>query len=75
VASYFATKHGERLAAETGTPADKEIDLEGFKASFGLDASVESLTYEELLERRRIIRQRFEEHRRGGRRRRRARSD
>jgi ubiquinone biosynthesis protein len=74
VASYFATKHGERLAAETGTPADKEIDLEGFKASFGLDASVESLTYEELLERRRIIRERFEEHRRGGRRRRRARS-
>jgi ubiquinone biosynthesis protein len=73
VASYFATKHGERLAAETGTPADVEIDLEGFKASFGLDASVESLTYEELLERRKIIRKRFEEHR-GSRRRRRQRS-
>ncbi len=72
VASYFATKHGERLAAETGTPADKEINLEGFKASFGLAPEVESLTYQELLERRRIIRERFEEHRRGGRRRRRS---
>ncbi len=71
VASYFATKHGERLAAEAGTDADVEINLEGFKASFGLDASVESLTYEELLERRRIIRERFEEHRGSPRRRRR----
>jgi hypothetical protein len=35
---------------------------------------VESLTYAELLERRRIIRERFEEHRTGRRRRRRARS-
>ncbi|MGH2759201.1 MAG: ABC1 kinase family protein [Actinomycetota bacterium] len=72
VASYFATKHGERLAAETGTETDVEINLEGFKASFGLDASVESLTYEELLERRRIIRERFEEHRGTRRRRRRS---
>jgi ubiquinone biosynthesis protein len=63
VASYFATKHGERLAAETGTRPDAEIDLEGFKASFGLDASVESLTYAELLERRKIIRDRFQERR------------
>jgi ubiquinone biosynthesis protein len=74
VASYFASKHGERLAAEAGTRADTEIDLAGFKASFGLDSSVESLTYAELLERRRIIRERFEEHRTGRRRRRRARS-
>ncbi len=63
VASYFATKHGERLAAETGTPADVEINLEGFKASFGLDDTVESLTYEELLQRRQIIRERFQERR------------
>lgn len=69
VASYMATKHGERLASETGTPADVEIDLEGFKASFGLDNSVESLTYADLQERRKIIRQRFEEHRKTGRRR------
>jgi ubiquinone biosynthesis protein len=69
VASYFATKHGERLAAETGAPPDVEINLDGFKASFGLDSSVESLTYSQLLERRKIIRKRFEEHRTGRRRR------
>jgi len=65
VATYFATKHGQRLAAETGTQEHPfEIDLEGFKASLGLDSSVESLTYAELQERRKIIRKRFEEHRR-----------
>lgn len=69
VATYFATKHGERLAAETGTPGDVEINLDGFKASFGLDSDVESLTYADLQERRKIIRERFEAHR-GGRRRR-----
>jgi ubiquinone biosynthesis protein len=69
VATYMATKHGQRLASETGTSMDKEIDLEGFKASFGLDNSVESLTYADLQERRKIIRERFEEHRRSQRRR------
>jgi ubiquinone biosynthesis protein len=65
VATYFATKHGERLASETGTSDEPfEIDLEGFKASFGLDSSVESLTYADLQERRKIIRKRFEEHQR-----------
>ena len=65
VATYFATKHGERLASETGTSGEPfEIDLEGFKASFGLDSSVQTLTYEDLQERRKIIRKRFEEHQR-----------
>jgi ubiquinone biosynthesis protein len=68
VASYMATRHGERLAAETGTTTQKEIDLEGFKASFGLDASVESLTYADLQERRKIIRERLEAHRKSERR-------
>jgi ubiquinone biosynthesis protein len=62
VASYMATRHGARLSAEAGT-APKDINLDGFKASFGLDSSVESLTYADLQERRRIIRERFEEHR------------
>jgi ubiquinone biosynthesis protein len=71
VAAYFAQRHGERLATETGTPLDREINLDGFKASFGLDADVNTLTYAELQERRRVIRERFEEHRAGRRRRRR----
>ncbi len=70
VATYFATKHGERLAAETGTQSEPfEINLDGFKASFGLDSDVDSLTYADLQERRKIIRERFEQHR-GSRRRR-----
>lgn len=73
VASLFATKHGERLAAEAGVEADVEINLDGFKASFGLDSSVESLTYADLIERRKVIRKRFEEHRTRGRRSRRGR--
>jgi ubiquinone biosynthesis protein len=65
VATYFATKHGERLATETGTTGEPfEIDLDGFKASFGLDSSTESLTYADLQERRKVIRKRFEEHQR-----------
>jgi ubiquinone biosynthesis protein len=63
VAMYFAQRHGERFAAETGTEQPGEINLDGFKASFGLDADVETLTYADLQERRRIIRERFEEHR------------
>ena len=71
VAQYFAQRHGERLATEAGAPLDKEINLDGFKASFGLDSDVNTLTYAELQERRRIIRERFEEHRAGRRGRRR----
>jgi ubiquinone biosynthesis protein len=63
VATHFAQRHGERLAAEAGTTIKQEINLDGFKASFGLDSSVESLTYADLQERRRIIRERFEAHR------------
>jgi ubiquinone biosynthesis protein len=69
VASHFAQRHGERLSAEAGTPMDAEINLDGFKASFGLDADVESLTYAELQERRKIIRERFEAHNKANRRR------
>jgi ubiquinone biosynthesis protein len=60
VASYMATTHGARLAAEAGTDPNKDIDLDGFKASFGLDSDVETLTYADLQERRKIIRQRLE---------------
>lgn len=68
VATHFAQNHGERLAREAGTPMGREINLDGFKASFGLDSDVETLTYNDLLERRKIIRERFQEHRGRGRR-------
>ena len=65
VAQYFAQRHGDRLATETGQTTPAEINLDGFKASFGLDSGVETLTYADLQERRRVIRERFEEHRSG----------
>ena len=61
---HFAEQHGERLAAELGMDMGDayELDLTGMKASFGLDASVEGVTYRELQERREIIRDRLQKH-------------
>ena len=60
LALYFAQTHGEKIAADVGIdPRSYEIDLEGVKASFGVDPSTEGLTYAELQQRREIIRSRF----------------
>ena len=70
VANYFATRHGQRIAADVGIdPRGLPVDLSGVKASFGLTSDVESLTYRELQQRRDIIRRRMEDHHRPGRRR------
>jgi ubiquinone biosynthesis protein len=63
VATYFATRYGERIAQDVGIdPRQQMVDLEGFKASIGLSNEVESLTYRDLQERRETIRRRMEEH-------------
>ena len=55
---YFATRHGDRITAEVGVdPRDVPVDLTGVKASFGLDASTESITHRDLLARRATIRE------------------
>jgi ubiquinone biosynthesis protein len=65
IALYFAQHHGMRLAAEVGVdPNSWQLDMTGVKSSFGVDPTVESLTYRELTERRAIIRERMEKHRR-----------
>jgi ubiquinone biosynthesis protein len=62
IATYFTVHHGERLARDIGIdPASVEVDLTGVKASFGLDADHEALTYAELLARREVIRKRLGE--------------
>lgn len=77
ISLYFAQTHGDRISAELGVDVRNiEVDLDGVKASFGVDASTESLTYRELQARREIINKRMREHapasgRRIGRRRRR----
>jgi len=65
VATYFATRHGERIMSDVGIdPRTVEVDLDGFKASLGVDTDTPSLTYRELQERRRVIQRRMESHRR-----------
>lgn len=58
---YFATTHGERIAAEIGVAPDQyAMDLSGIKAGFGVDPEVTtSLTYAELRQRRELIRSRL----------------
>ncbi len=58
---YFATTHGERIAAEIGVaPSDYVMDLSGIKAGFGVDPSTTTtLTYADLQERRDLIRSRL----------------
>jgi ubiquinone biosynthesis protein len=73
---YFATRYGERIAADVGIdPRDQPVDLEGVKASFGLTNDVDRLTYRDLQARREIIRTRMEESRRRTRGRRRWKKD
>ena len=72
ISMYFAETHGERIASEIGIEVDSyEMDLDGMKASFGVDPNeIETLTYDDLLERRAVIRDRMQARRDGGSRRR-----
>jgi ubiquinone biosynthesis protein len=61
ITMYFATTHGERIAAEMGMAPDSwELDIEGVKAGFGISDDVERLTYRDLQRRRETIRKRLE---------------
>ncbi|MEX0767127.1 MAG: AarF/ABC1/UbiB kinase family protein, partial [Microthrixaceae bacterium] len=62
LSTYLAVTHGERLAAEIGGSAmDFQIDAETISRNTGIDLSDgASLTYNDLRERRDIIRQRLE---------------
>jgi ubiquinone biosynthesis protein len=63
ISVHFATTHGEQLGRELGIDANAmAIDLDGVKASMGLDKSTERLTYRDLQERRKLINKRMREH-------------
>lgn len=69
IATYFAMRHGERIASEVGIdPRTQSVDLAGLRASLGIADERPAITMRELEERRRVIRRRMEEHRRGPRR-------
>jgi ubiquinone biosynthesis protein len=55
----FAEKHGERIMADLGLAFDPtwQPDIAGFKASLGVDPSVEALTYREIQDRRAKVRE------------------
>lgn len=61
ISAYFAMTHGERIVGEIGIdPRQHELDLEAVKEGFGLDRSTENFTYQDLQERRQLIRDRLE---------------
>jgi ubiquinone biosynthesis protein len=63
ISMLFAVKHGERLGRELGVdPRAVEFDMDGVKASMGLDPSVDRLTYRELQARRELIQKRMRDH-------------
>ncbi len=61
IATHFATTHGAAIAAQLGMAEQSwEVDVDGLKAGFGVDpAEQSSLTYEELRNRRNLIRKRL----------------
>ena len=64
IATYFAQNHGQRLAAEMGNAGKNiEVDLTSFKDSIGLDRDADSVTYNDLKERRDLIHKRMENNR------------
>ena len=63
ISMQFAERHGDRLGRELGVDAKAlELNLDGVKASFGLEASVEGLTYRDLQARRELIQKRMRDH-------------
>ena len=63
ISLMFAERHGERLGRELGIDHTAvEIDLDAVKAGFGLDSSVDRLTYRDLQKRRDLIQRRMREH-------------
>ncbi len=60
ISLLFAERHGERFGAELGIdPRGVALDMTGVKASFGLDSSVDQLTYRDLQDRRALIQSRM----------------
>ncbi len=62
ISIMFTERHGERLGKELGIdPNSVQMDMDGVKASFGVDAGTDSLTYRDLQARRRTIQKRMRE--------------
>jgi len=63
ISLHFAQAHGERLSRELGIDHTRvEVNLDGVKAGFGLDADTERMTYRDLQKRRELINKRMRDH-------------
>jgi len=63
ISMMFAERHGEQLGRELGIDQSTfELNMDGVKAGFGVDASTEQLTYRELQSRRALIQKRMRDH-------------
>jgi ubiquinone biosynthesis protein len=59
---YFAEKHGARIMRDIGfDPAQQALDLTGARAALGIEGDTDSLTPQELQQRRDTMRKKFEE--------------
>ena len=57
ISVYFATRHGDRIAADVGIdPRGVPVDMDAVRASFGIDDPEIRLTHRELRRRRETIR-------------------
>jgi ubiquinone biosynthesis protein len=67
VHTEISIRHGARLAADLGIDmSDATFDPAAVKAAMGISPDVDRLTYQDVLERRELIRSRLEEKRRRG---------
>lgn len=63
ISMTFAQRHGERLGRELGIdPNAVQFDMSSVKASLGLEADVDRMTYKDLQARRDLIQKRMREH-------------
>jgi ubiquinone biosynthesis protein len=61
IATYFAARHGGRISEEIGIdPRETDLDLNGVRASLGVSADTERISYRELQARREELRKKFE---------------
>ena len=63
ISILFTQRHGEQLGRELGIDQRSlELNMDGVKAGFGVDASTQQLTYRELQSRRALIQRRMRDH-------------
>jgi ubiquinone biosynthesis protein len=69
VVTYFNEHHGEQIARDVGIElARTPIDLEGYRAAMGFADEADAITFQDLQERRELIRRRLQQRNEGRRR-------